>query len=289
MTYDDWVSCTQPKIQGSWNLHEMVKDVEFFVMLSSTSGIIGNPGQANYAAGNTFQDALAHYRRRRGLKAVSLDIGAVRDVGYLAESKDRNLSGLSHLQSLSVSAADIHFLVKTAIAGHTVDGQEIGPQIVSGLAGASIDEQFVDRSPWARDGKLCIALKTSLSDKTAAAAGMQAGLDALDKADTADEATIIVEEMLTRRVAASVMVPEEDLSVRTSLQTFGVNSLVAVELKTWVAKELQTEVSVADISPSSISTLASTIVTNSKLFRGKNLKKKHTPTVGARNKSGDSE
>lgn len=273
MTYEDWVSCTKPKIQGSWNLHDVLPhDLDFFIMLSSTSGVIGNPGQANYAAGNTFQDALAHYRRRQGLKAVSLDIGAVRDVGYLAESNDQNLSGLSHLKSLTISAADIHFLVKTAINGCTPDGQEIKPQIISGLAGASIDEQFIDRSPWARDGKLCIALKTSLTDKTDAA-GMQAGLEALDKANTAEEATIIVEEMLIRRVAASVMVPEEDLSVKTPIQTFGVNSLVAVELKTWVAKELQTEVSVADISPSSISTLAENIVANSKLFRGKNFKK----------------
>ncbi|KAM7210294.1 lovastatin diketide synthase [Rhypophila decipiens] len=281
MTYDDWVSCTRPKIQGSWNLHDVLpKDLDFFVMLSSTSGIIGNPGQANYAAGNTFEDALAHYRRRHGLKAVALDIGAVRDVGYLAESQDPNLNGLSHLQQfLTICEADVHFLVKTAIKGYTVDGQKIGPQIVSGLAGADIDEQFFDRSPWARDGKLCIALKTSLINKTAAA-GMQAGLDALDKAFTAEEATIIVEEMLSHRVAASVMIPDEDLSRRASLQAFGVNSLVAVELKTWVSKELQTEVSVADISPSSISSLATTIVTNSKLFRGRNFKKKRTINDG---------
>ncbi|KAM7200798.1 hypothetical protein V8F33_003729 [Rhypophila sp. PSN 637] len=269
---DDWVSQLESP-------RRLPKDLDFFVMLSSTSGIIGNPGQANYAAGNTFEDALAHYRRRHGLKAVFLDIGAVRDVGYLAESQDQNLSGLSHLQFLAICEADVHFLVKTAIKGSTVDGQKIGPQIVSGLGGADIDEHFFDRSPWARDGKLCIALKTSLVEKTAAA-GMQAGLDALDKASTADEATIIVEEMLSHRVAASVMIPEEDLSRKASLQTFGVNSLVAVELKTWLSKELQTEVSVADTSPSSISSLATTIVTNSKLLRGRNFKKKRTINDG---------
>jgi hypothetical protein len=45
MSYDDWITCTRAKIQGSWNLHEALpKHLDFFVMLSSISGIIGNPG-----------------------------------------------------------------------------------------------------------------------------------------------------------------------------------------------------------------------------------------------------
>ncbi|KAK3300901.1 uncharacterized protein B0H64DRAFT_449476, partial [Chaetomium fimeti] len=264
MTYDDWVSCTRPKIQGSWNLHNvLVKDVDFFIMLASTSGIIGNPGQANYAAGNTFEDALAHYRRRRGQKAVALDIGAVRDVGYLAEASHQGYWSLSHLNALAVCEADIHFLIKNAITGYTIGSEETGPQIVAGLAGATLDEQLIDRSPWARDGKLCMALKASLTKKTA---GMQAGIDALARVDTAAAAVAVVEEILARRVAVAVMIPEDEIAVEESLQSYGVNSLVAVEIKTWLAKELQTEISAGEISPSSISALAATVVSTSKLL-----------------------
>lgn len=219
MTYDDWVSCTRPKIQGSWNLHNVLpQDLDFFIMLASTSGIIGNPGQANYAAGNTFEDALAHYRRRRGQKAMALDIGAVRDVGYLAEASHQGLWSLSHLNALSVGEADIHFLVKNAITGYTIGKEETGPQIVAGLAGATIDEQLIDRSPWARDGKLCMALKASLIKKTA---GMQAGIDALARADTAAAAVAVVEEILVRRIAVAVMIPEDEIAVEESLQSYG--------------------------------------------------------------------
>nr|UWV21335.1 polyketide synthase 2 [Chaetomium globosum] len=267
MTYDDWVSCTRPKIQGSWNLHNVLpQDLDFFIMLASTSGIIGNPGQANYAAGNTFEDALAHYRRRRGQKAMALDIGAVRDVGYLAEASHQGLWSLSHLNALSVGEADIHFLVKNAITGYTIGKEETGPQIVAGLAGATIDEQLIDRSPWARDGKLCMALKASLIKKTA---GMQAGIDALARADTAAAAVAVVEEILVRRIAVAVMIPEDEIAIEESLQSYGVNSLVAVEIKTWLAKELQSEISAGEISPSSISALAATVVSTSKLLRGK--------------------
>ncbi|KAL8725436.1 MAG: hypothetical protein Q9181_006418 [Wetmoreana brouardii] len=57
----------------------------FLVLLSSITGITGNYGQANYAAGNTYQDALAQYRVTHGQKAVSADLSNIRSVGYLAE------------------------------------------------------------------------------------------------------------------------------------------------------------------------------------------------------------
>ena len=82
MTYTDWVLATRPKIQGSNNLHNLMpKDLDFFVFLSSSAGVIGARGQANYAAGNGFQDALATHRRKKGIKAVSLDLGPILGAG----------------------------------------------------------------------------------------------------------------------------------------------------------------------------------------------------------------
>ncbi|KAG7294564.1 hypothetical protein NEMBOFW57_004640 [Staphylotrichum longicolle] len=115
-------------------------------------------------------------------------------------------------------------------------------------------------------GKLCMALKASLTKKTA---GMRAGIDALARADTAATSVAVVEEILARRVAVAVMIPEGEIAVEEPLESCGVNSLVAVETKTWLAKELQTEISAGEISPSSISALATTVVSTSKLLRGK--------------------
>lgn len=82
MSYEDWVTATKPKIQGSWNLHELMpKNLDFFVFLSSCAGIIGARGQANYNAGNGFQDALAQHRRSKGLAGVSLDLGPILGAG----------------------------------------------------------------------------------------------------------------------------------------------------------------------------------------------------------------
>lgn len=67
----------QPKVDAAWHLHRLTlgMDLDFFLMCSSLSGIIGNAGQANYAAANTFLDALAHMRRAAQLPATSVSLG----------------------------------------------------------------------------------------------------------------------------------------------------------------------------------------------------------------------
>ena len=89
MRVEDWNVAVSPKVDGTWALHEATKELglDFFVILSSMSGLLGLWGQANYAAGNTFQDAFVQYRRGLGLPASVLDVGMVEDVGWVAENQ----------------------------------------------------------------------------------------------------------------------------------------------------------------------------------------------------------
>ncbi len=80
-----------PKIQGAWNLHMLTRHepLDFFVLYSSMSGLLGLPGQGNYAAANAAMDALAHYRRQRGLPALSVNWGPFSEVGLAAAHANR--------------------------------------------------------------------------------------------------------------------------------------------------------------------------------------------------------
>src|SRR6185437_242820 len=85
------VEALNPKVTGTWKLHnaliQLNVELDFFVMFGSISGTFGIAHQANYAAGNTFQDAFVQYRQSLGLPASVLNIGAMAGVGYVSENK----------------------------------------------------------------------------------------------------------------------------------------------------------------------------------------------------------
>ncbi|HEY6878491.1 MAG TPA: beta-ketoacyl reductase, partial [Polyangiales bacterium] len=80
-----------PKVEGAQNLDLLTEGdpLDLFVLFSSAAALIGNAGQAAYAAGNAFMDALAEARRRRGRPALSVHWGPFSEVGLAAEDQNR--------------------------------------------------------------------------------------------------------------------------------------------------------------------------------------------------------
>ncbi|KAL3417083.1 polyketide synthase [Phlyctema vagabunda] len=88
MTFSDWKTCVDPKVEGTWNLHHALSasSLDFFLLFSSICGITGQWGQANYNSANSFLDAFVKYRHGNGLAASVIDIGFMGGVGMAAEN-----------------------------------------------------------------------------------------------------------------------------------------------------------------------------------------------------------
>lgn len=221
MTYSQWTDSTGPKVRGSWNLHTYLPStLDFFIMLSSMAGIIGNPGQANYSAAGTYQDALSLYRRAHGLASMTIDLGIVSDVGYIAENADQ-FERLEYLEPLFISERDLHRIVAAAMLGHTMNGAPVPAQLITGVGKELL-----------QDGSIGIAMA---SDLKYAQLHIQAGAESgtgdmsgdemikidMKAASTLKDASLVVEGVLAAQLAKALTKEKDDVDLEKPMHDFG--------------------------------------------------------------------
>lgn len=239
MTFAGWAAAASPKVRGTRNLHEasLGLDLDFFVLFSSLSGTIGQPGQANYAGGNTFLDAFAAHRRRvLGLPASAVAIGAVAGVGYLAHRPGllRKMGGAGFQ-----AVHEQHLLDALTLA--------MGPNPPEGFALGLGSDVPLDspacRAVWRRDRRMAIYHNAAAGGARATGAsatansGLKAFLDGARMVDSAvlktPEAASFVAGEIGKKLFELLLKPEEDLNVTLSLVDLGMDSLVGTELRAW--------------------------------------------------------
>ncbi|KAK1710885.1 PKSN polyketide synthase for alternapyrone biosynthesis protein [Colletotrichum acutatum] len=267
MTYDQWQRSTRPKIQGTMNLHESTpRDVDFFILLSSITCVIGNAAQSNYAAGNTFEDAFAHFHRSQGLAATAIDVGLVTDSAHFTGDFDMDayFQMYEHRwDGLQTTQSELDAVLKAAMRGRTADGKLIEPQIVLGL-GSSMPVS-PSSAGWTKDPKFSHRVSHTLMDGTDSLGKQETPAERLAQAENTQDAVSIVEEVL-RGYAAQIMdIATTDIDTEKAFYDFGVDSLKAVELRNRIFRDVQSDVSVFELlSPSPLSKLAVDIEGKSK-------------------------
>lgn len=289
MTLSDYEAAVRPKVQGSWNLHKLLPDnLDFFIMLSSISGFGGNATQANYAAGGTFQDALARHRAAAGQAAVSLDLGMIKGVGVLAGPEGKN--AVTRLERIGLRALDEDEVLKLMNTAMRPDRRGIAnSQIVTGIPPTWVRLEN-DSNPaaqstaafWIRDPRFS-SLETASHNHSHQRSDTSASLtDILGDANVSNkDAAEALSTSLISKLASMFVVAETDIDVASPLARLGVDSLIAVELRNWVSAAVQADCSVFDImQASSIAGLAEMLVEKSSL-RPKTLNEQEQSSTAA--------
>lgn len=268
MSYDDFVSSTKPKVAGSWNLHKLLpKGMDFFILLSSICGIFGATAQVNYATGNTYKDAIAHYRVSHGEKAISIDLGMMTAEGVLAENK-----GLLDLLKRAGYFMEIHQAELFALLDYYCNpALEIQTQMrcqaVVGIETPAVLRSLgVDEPSWM--GRPLFRHFHQMTNKIEASLESSAATpdyrSLLQNAVSTTEAAIVVSQGLALKTAKILAIPIEDIDVHRPLHAHGVDSLVAVEIRSWLLKEMDADVAIFEIlGNASISDASVTILKKS--------------------------
>ena len=278
MAYEDWEAAAAPKIQGTCNLDTAFADhsLDFFVLFSSISGIVGNPGQANYAAANTFLDSFVQYRHSKGLSASVLDIGAMGDVGYLSQKQsiqEQLKARIGYVLKEQDLLDSLELAIKNSRpeADFHTDSYTNRSQLGIGFRMTQPILSPENRTVWKRDVRMSIYRNSNVSgvaedDTTTSAPGNDNLKSFLAAATTnpqllmQESSAVVISQHIGATIFGFMMKPIEELDLKASPANLGMDSLVAIELKSWCRQRFGLDVSVLEIMGAvSIEHLGSTV------------------------------
>ncbi|GKZ20460.1 type I Iterative Polyketide synthase (PKS) [Aspergillus brasiliensis] len=284
MTLDDLQSVMAPKVQGSIILEEVFgnMDLDFFILVGSAAGPLGNVGQTAYSAATEFMSALIKQRHEQGLVGSIIHPGLIKGVGYFARAD----SAVQNLIERNTGASnfterDLHELFAEGIlAGHPDSGRN--PEVIAGYQVINAAEN--PNALWLRNPKAW-NLISHAANPTASASGANENVPIrmqLELAKSTIEATEIITDGFIKEVRSRLQLSaEESLTGALALTEMGVDSLVAIELRHWFVRELSVDLPVLQIiGGSSIQELAGIAASKLPMEFTPDIKTEEVPTSG---------
>ena len=212
------------KVDGAWNLHQLTKSLDLcaFVAFSSMSGIVGAPGQANYAAANSFLDALAVHRHARGLPGLSVAWGMWEEPSAMTQHLvERDKARMSRAGLSTLSTRQALELLDAALLGDQ-------PMVVG---------TRLDRGALAQHSAALPPLLSQLATRPArrvlehtdmvSLTGLRARLDGMSPEQRHGELV----ELVCGNAAAVLGHSTADVNAEDAFADLGFDSLTAVELR----------------------------------------------------------
>ncbi|MGE9290733.1 MAG: beta-ketoacyl reductase, partial [Puniceicoccales bacterium] len=209
----------RPKVAGLMAIEEHLPcaELDFLILYSSISALIGNRGQANYVAANALLDAMAHTLRGKGIPATSINWGALAETGVIARSE--NLEGIltsAGVEGLTNQDA-LRFLLRSLkadlphTAAFTVDWsrwKDSHPALDTDLR----FQKHTEESSRGEEDPVLVALRETLANQSN------------------EEKTAAVEQRLAEGLSAILKIPTDQIDSDSKLSNMGVDSLLLLEL-----------------------------------------------------------
>jgi acyl carrier protein len=267
MTREQWSVTIRSKIETSWNLYQLLpKPFDFYIFFSSLSGIYGSVSQSNYASGCTFQDAFARSRATKGERVLSLDIGWMRTIGIIAETEKYQMSRKTSGDMGQIESEELISALELCCD----PAYPLSPENCQLLLGVLTPVDYI------KTGRPLPALlqRPLFSGYSQSITGAQQGdgIEALEpgylfqQASTTEERVDVVIRSLAEKLARALDISAEEVSRSKVLSDYGVDSLMATELREWIGKQFKATVAVFDImSGTTIAAIGDLVVDRSSL------------------------
>ncbi|KAI0483732.1 putative polyketide synthase [Xylaria cf. heliscus] len=265
-TWSQIRSVLAPKVQGSVNLHHATKniDLDFFLMTSSIVGTVGTPSQGAYTAANAFQDAFGRFRLSQGLPSTVLGLGLILEVGSVSASVgfqqmlQRNATyGVSETEFLQLLEGAL-CSPKTEEPSASILDPTCPAQMVTGLEPTRflsyLESGRVNDLVWYNNARFG-AVRQAISDRAQALASAGSGTlggassvaTQLQNASSPAEKLAIAREAVATRLAELLGIAADDVDSDKPVSRYGVDSLVAGELRNWLIKTFGLELTMLQL------------------------------------------
>ena len=214
------------KAAGAWALHRATagKALDLFVLYSSVTTLFGNPGQANYVAANAFLEWLAAHRRERAETALAVRWGPIADSGYLARN------------------AELGDQLEATLGGAPLSTGEALAELDRLLA-AGVTRMTVARVDWRKLADRLPGMRAAAFREVAGQRGTDDGGAALDLPTLvtqldAGEVRGLLADTLREELGNVLRLPSDKIDMDVSIFELGMDSLMAVELRTALEQRL---------------------------------------------------
>ncbi|KAF0227769.1 MAG: Beta-ketoacyl [Beijerinckiaceae bacterium] len=243
----------KPKLRGAENLDAATVDqpLDYFVVYSSATTVIGSPGQGAYVAANAWLEGFARQRRAEGKPALAIGWGAISDVGIIARDKQlgRRLRRTTGVVGISSSESLAH-LGRLLVLGNAVGPMQFYTNISPGAAAEKL--RLINSAAFAGLG---LARR---EDEGAEGGDLLTAIEG----KTRPEAIGIVVAALKREISHILRMPEEQIDTSRPLGELGLDSLMALELQLSIERLCGTDVPMVGAGDRRLGDIAAVILTS---------------------------